>query len=247
VLALAAAGCVLTSRAAEFADSIVGYDPGVGYAVRFTHPETALGAPSRINPFGEATDPFDPAYGTNQIVSIGTGGSLVVSFRTPILNHPHNLSGYDFLIFGNSGFIITNDFDPVTFEWIGTPATDGSVFGQNTGLTRVSVSSDGLNYYPLDPARAPTVDSLFPTAGDGNPHVPPPPGLAQDDFAGATLEDMHLLYHGSAGGAAYDISWARDANGQAVFLPAIRFVRVEVLSGKVEIDAISAVVRKPTR
>ena len=75
----------------------------------------ALGEPSQVNPFGEATDPFDPPYGTNQIVSIGAGGSLVLAFHNPILNHPNNLFGYDFILFGNTGFIITNEFDLSTF------------------------------------------------------------------------------------------------------------------------------------
>ena len=244
LLSLAAASFVFTSHAAEFASSVVRYDPGAGFAPRFTHPDVALGEPSRVNPFGEATGPFDPPYGTNQIVSIGAGGSLVVRFHAPIVNHPHNLHGYDFLIFGNSGFIITNEFDLATFNWIGTPATDGSIFGQSAGVTRVAVSRDGVNYYQLDPALAPPVDTLFPTDSGGNVHVPPLPGLAQSDFAGATLDDMRTLYHGSAGGAAYDISWARDANGQPVFLPNIRFIRIDVLSGKVEIDAFSSVERK---
>ena len=56
-----------------------------------------------------------------------------LQFQTPILNHPNNLYGYDFTIFGNSGFIITNDFDLTTFNWIGIPATDGSLFAENEG------------------------------------------------------------------------------------------------------------------
>src|SRR6266704_1238900 len=120
LLALAAASFVLTSQATPFADTVVSYDPGVGFAPRFTEPAAALGEPSQVNPFGEPTDPFDPPYGTNQIVSIGAGGHLVVQFHTPILNHPNNLYGFDFIIFGNAFFTVTN--------WIGTPATDGSLF-----------------------------------------------------------------------------------------------------------------------
>src|SRR5713226_4520494 len=115
LLALAAASFVFTSHASPFADEIISYDPGVGFASRFTNPDAALGEPSRINPYGDPTDPFDPPYGTNQIVSIGAGGSLVVEFQTPILNHPNNLYGFDFIIFGNAFFTVTN--------WIGTPAT----------------------------------------------------------------------------------------------------------------------------
>src|ERR1051326_1410996 len=157
LLALSLASLVVTSHASPFADAVVSYNPGIGFAPRFTNPLAALGEPSRVNPFGEETDPFDPPYGTNQVVSIGAGGHLVVQFHTPILNDPHNPYGLDFTIFGNSGFIITNDFDPVTFAWIGIPATDGSLFGESTGETRVSVSHDGKHFFELNPALAPAV------------------------------------------------------------------------------------------
>ena len=158
---LALAGFVVTSRAADgFADSVVSYDPGTGYVAGFTNVSAVLGEPSTTNPYGEATDVFDPPYGTNQILSIGAGGSLTVEFKRPILNHPHNPFGIDFIIFGNAGFIITNDFDFTTFDWVGTPATDGSLFGENDGQTRVSVSRDGREFYVLNPALAPTVDGF---------------------------------------------------------------------------------------
>ncbi|HEY0456414.1 MAG TPA: hypothetical protein VGE41_08560 [Verrucomicrobiae bacterium] len=236
-------GIICTSRASEFADSVIAYDPGSGYAQKFTNPFAALGEPSRINPFGEPTDPFDPPYGTNQITSIGEGGSLTVAFQTPILNHPNNLFGLDFIIFGNSGFVITNDFDLNTFTWIGTPATDGSLFAENEGVTRVSVSRDGLNFFELRPPAGITVDKLFPTDGAGDFHVPIAPQITQAEFSGATLPDIRTLYHGSGGGTAFDISWAVDVRGRPVFLPEIRFIRVDVLSGKSEIDAFAAVNR----
>src|SRR5687767_15733190 len=133
-------------QGANFADSVISYDPGTGYSLRYTNVDSVSGEPSRTNPFGETTDPFNPAYGTSQILSIGAGGSLTVQFQQPVLNHPNNIFGVDFTIFGNSGFIITNAFDPATFEWIGTPATDGSLFGQNNGTTRVLVSRDGRTF-----------------------------------------------------------------------------------------------------
>lgn len=242
---LALTGFALTGplKANEFAHAVVNYNPGVAYAINYTNPQAALGRPSRVNPFGDATDPFNPPYGTNQIVSLGEGGSLTVRFHRPILNHPRNIFGLDFIIFGNSGFVITNAFDPTTFDWIGTPATDGSLFAHNTGGTRVSVSMDGRRFFTLAPDRSPTVDVLYPSDGSGNPARPVDPMLAQEDFAGLTLAQIRGLYHGSAGGAAYDISWARDWRGRRVFLPFVRFVRVEVVAGKSEIDAFSAVAR----
>ena len=239
------ASLVTTLRAGDFADSVVSYEPGTGTVPRFRDPSAALGAPSQVNPFGDPTDPFNPPYGTNQIVSIGAGGSLVLRFHQPILNHPNNAFGYDFILFGNTGFIITNEFDLSTFNWIGTPATDGSLFAQNTGETVVSVSRDGALFYALNPQVAPIADGPFPTDGQGNPRIPTLPGLTAGDFAGATIDDIRALYRGSAGGTPYDIGWAVDAFGRGVMLPEIRFVRIDVVSGKSEIDAVAVVARKP--
>lgn len=236
--------CAHSFAASPFASSVVSYDPGVGFVPGFVHPDASLGEPSRVNPFGEPTDPFDPPYGTNQIVSIGAGGSLVVRFPTPILNQTHAPSAIDFLIFGNTGFIITNEFDFNTYDWIGLPATDGSLFAQNTGVTRVSVSRDGERFFTLDPSFAPGVDQFPPTDGAGDFRLPLDPSLAPADFAGATLDDIRSLYQGSAGGAGFDISWARDAAGRRVFLPVIRFVRIEVISGKIEVDGFAAALRR---
>jgi hypothetical protein len=236
--------CSAALAASPFAYQIVHYNPGTGYAPNFTQPQAALGDLSRINPFGEATDPFNPPYGTNQIVSIGAGGWIVVRFQTPLLNHPRNLRGLDFTVFGNTGFIITNEFDLSTFDWIGTPATDGSLFGQSTGEARVSVSRTGQRFYTLDAALTPALDSFPPSDGAGDSRIPLNPELNADDFAGATLEGIRTLYAGSAGGASMDISWARDAAGNSVHLPEVRYVRIDVLSGKLELDSIVAVARQ---
>jgi hypothetical protein len=244
MLVLAAASFVFNSYATPFADSVVSYDPGTGYAVRFTHAPAVLGEPSRVNPFSDSVEPFNPPYSTNQIVSLGEGGSLVVQFHQPIINHPNNLFGLDFIIFGNTGFIITNEFDLMTYNWIGVPATDGSLFGQNLGSTLVSVSRDGVHFYVLDPMLAPVVDNLFPTDGAGNFQIPLDPAVTPEEFSGRTLDDMRALYNGSGGGTAFDISWARDVDGDPVFLPEINFVRIDVLSGKSEIDAFVAVERE---
>ncbi|HUR46695.1 MAG TPA: hypothetical protein VMZ27_12530 [Candidatus Saccharimonadales bacterium] len=235
----------LTSHASPFADAVVAYDPGSGYSQGFTNVQAVVGEPSRVNPFGESTDPFDPPYGPGQILSIGTGGSLTVQFDTPILNHPHNLYGFDFTIFGNAGFIITNDFDLSTFNWIGIPATDGSLFAQNDGVTRVSVSMDGRFFYELRSPTAAKVDNFYPSDGSGDFGIPVPRQVGPSDFVGATLDQMRQLYHGSGGGASFDISWAVDARGRSVRLSEVRFVKVEVLSGKSEIDGFAKVLRAP--
>ena len=240
-LALAGA-CALfanTTLAQNNAARVVSYNPGVEYSAGFTNTSAVLGDISRVNPFSDAVEPFNPPYGTAQILSIGEGGSVTIQFAEPVGNHSRNPFGVDFMIFGNSGFIITNDFDPNTFDWIGVPATDGSMFGANPGTTRVLVSRDGSRFYEL--AGAPTVDVLFPTDGAGDATTPVNPTLTAADFAGATVADIRAVYDGSAGGAGYDISSARDAFGRRVRLSFIRYVRVEVITGKAEIDAFSGV------
>lgn len=244
ILLLASASLAASSFAAtNYAAHVVSYNPGEGFAANFTNASAALGEPSRVAPFGEAIDPFNPPYGTSQIVSIGAGGSITIKFDKPIFDLPHKPFGLDFIIFGNSGFIVTNDFDE-NFNYIGTPATDGSMFAQNPGVSRVSVSSDGKKFFTLDAETSPTVDTLFPTDSSGRFDLPVDPSIAQEDFAGATLDDMRSLYNGSAGGAAFNIRSARDARGRRVHLPWIRYVRVEVIEGKAEIDAFAAVARR---
>jgi len=241
VVALAVAGAAFPAQSAGFAGHVVEYIPGIAPAPGFTNAQAALGGPTGINPFGDVVTPFNPPYSPADIVSVGEGGSLTVEFATPVIDHPLNDFGVDFIIFGNSGFVITNDFDWTTFDWIGIPATDGSLFGATEGQTRVSVSRDGVTFYTLDPALAPTVDRLLPTDSYGNPHAPAHPGLAQLDFAGLTEAEMAGLYAGSAGGAGYDLSWARDRYGRPVRLPYARFVRIEVIGDRAEIDAVAAV------
>ena len=243
-LALAAASLTLVVHvhAASFANEVINYNAGVDFVPGFTDPLTALGEPSRVTPgaFGGPVDPFNPAYLKGQIVSLGAGGTLTVRLGTPVFNDPTHLFGTDLLIFGNAGFIITNTVD-VNFNFIGTPATDGSLFAANDGHTRVSVSADGVTFYTLNPALAPTVDGLFPTDGTGDLQKPVNPALNNASFGGKTLDDIRALYAGSGGGAGFDLAWAQDANGQSVNLDAVNFVRVDVLEGKSEIDGFVVV------
>ncbi len=227
---------------AQFTSSIVTYDAGVGFQPGYTTASNALGEPSRVTPgaFGGPVDPFNPPYLASQLVSIGAGGSLTVQFAAPILNDPDHAFGLDFNIFGNSGFIITNAFDE-NWNYLGTPRTDGSLFGADATATRVSVSSDGLNFFTLNPILAPTVDSLFPTDGLGDFGLTVNPALTSADFAGLDLAGIRALYNGAGGGRGFDISWAQDELGQSVLLASIEFVRIEVLSGNAEIDGVVAV------
>lgn len=245
LLAIASVTLALGTSAAEnYAARVVSYDPGAGFSTGYTHEPAVLGEPSRVNPWGDTVEPFNPPYTTNQVLSLGAGGSVTIEFDRAVMNAPHHPFGVDFIIFGNSGFIVTNDFDSETFGWIGTPATDGSLFAHNTGTTRVSVSKDGKRFFELKPDRAPFVDVLFPTDSSGRFDLPVNPELTAEDFAGATVETLREMYRGSAGGASYSIGWARTTKGRPAELPFIRYVRVEVIEGKAEIDGFSAVGRR---
>jgi hypothetical protein len=241
-LALASVLALVQTVPAQFASSVVSYQSGVGFQPGYTSAGSALGEPSRITPgtFGGPVDPFNPPFLASQLVSLGAGGSLTVQFAAPILNHPGNSFGVDFNIFGNSGFIITNALDE-NWNYIGTPRTDGSLFGADAAVTRVSVSSDGLNFFMLNPAFAPTVDSLFPTDGLGDFGLAVNPALTAADYAGLDLAGIRALYNGAGGGRGFDISWAQDGLGQNVLLSSVEFVRIEVLSGNAEIDGVVAV------
>ena len=80
------------------ADAVVDYQPGTGFATEFgsglgyTNAAVALGAPNRDTAF-EAVTPFNPPYSRHEIVSLGVGGSLTVSFDTPLLNSLNNQIG----------------------------------------------------------------------------------------------------------------------------------------------------------
>ena len=245
---LAAASYIATQTrlVAQYATSIVDYSPGGGFSPKYTNAASALGQPSRVTEglFGGPVDPFAPPYTPEQLVSLGAGGSLTVRFSTPILNSERNPFGLDFSVFGSAGFMVTNAFD-LEFNYIGTPATDGTLFNPSSATSRVSVSTDGSTWYALDSSKTPKVDDRFPTDGSGDFTRPINPSLLSTSLGGKTLTDLRLAYSGSAGGAGFDLSWARDSSGKAVSLDSASFVRIEVLSGRTEIDGLAAVIALP--
>jgi len=214
---------------AQFATSVLAYERGTGFAANYTNANAALGAPST----GSGVTPYAPPFSTSQLVSIGAGGYLTLQLGTPIMDDPGHPFGIDFLLFGNSFFVVTNGSGA-------SATTSGAIFSSSVS-TRVEVSQDGATWYTLDSSLAPTVGTYFPTDGPGNPLMPVNPGLGAADFAGKNLSGIRSLYGGSAGGGDYDLAWARDAEGDAVTLGSVDYVRIDVLSGRTQIDAISVV------
>ncbi len=248
--ALATASLLLTASAIAggTAAQVVQYNPGTGYATDwttgagFTDATAALGEPSRqtVDPdpqFGGTfpVDPFSPPYQVNQITSIGAGGSLTVQLSEPVVRDATHPYGIDFLVFGSSGFLIVNG------DYTGGGVTDGTLFGAQDGQTRIEVSADGQTFFTLAPSLAPVFDSYLPTDGAGDFYRAANPALGEADFAGKDLAQIRARYAGSAGGTGYSLAWARDAQGNPVGLDQASFVRLDVLSGHAEIDAIVAV------
>ena len=227
---------------AQFATRVENYTSGTGFATEFgtglpyTDSSTALGAPATVTPgeFGGPVTPFAAPYLKEQLVSLGVGGSLTIEFGTPIQNNALNPFGLDFLVFGSAGFMDA--------DWPnGLADATGSIFSNNLGTTRVYVGNDPGNMFLLNPSLTPVVDGMFPTDGNGNFQLPVNPALGNAAFGNQTLAGIRALYGGSGGGTGFNLAWAVDGNNQSVSLDSIRFVRVDVLSGRSEIDAFSAV------
>ena len=242
-LVLAALLGASEARATQFATEVVSYKSGVGFATDWStgagyiNKDAIVGPPARETPgeWGGPITPFSPPYLLDQILSIGVGGEVTLKFGKPIRDESINPFGLDFLVFGCAGFTITNG------DFGGGGITDGTLFDQAAGETRVSVSADGDAWFVLDPKRAPAFDAYHPTDGSGDFGVPVNPALAKGDFAAGGLAKFTELYDGSGGGTGYDIGWAIDDDGYHVALGKVQFVRLEVLSGKAEVDAVSDV------
>ena len=231
------AGCALAIAPGvwgQYASSVISYNAGAGAVAGFNQPTSALGEPSRVtnHQFGGPVDPFNPPFLPEQLVSLGAGGSLTLQMAAPVRNDALNPFGLDFIVYGNAGFSL--DFTAGT--------TDGTLFSPEANSTRVSVSADNVTYFTLDTSLAPNLDAYFPTDGSGTFGLPVNPLLANATaFNGDTLTGIRTKYAGSAGGTGFDLAWARDASGNAVALDSINYVRVEVLTGKAEIDGLAAV------
>ena len=242
-LVLAALLGASEARATQFATEVVSYKSGVGFATDWStgagyiNKDAIVGPPARETPgeWGGPITPFSPPYLLDQILSIGVGGEVTLKFGKPIRDESINPFGLDFLVFGCAGFTITNG------DFGGGGITDGTLFDQAAGETRVSVSADGDAWFVLDPKRAPAFDAYHPTDGSGDFGVPVNPALAKGDFAAGGLAKFTELYDGSGGGTGYDIGWAIDDGGNHVALGQVQFVRLEVLFGKAEVDAVSDV------
>ena len=240
--------CVSTSHADIFATSVLSYDAGSNAAAGYTDASTALGAAERFTGegvFPSGVTPFNPAFGADELVSIGSGGHLTLGFDTAISNNASHAFGVDFIVFSNAGFLDTSwsDSDPNN-DGTGVLGQNPAVFGAG-GEATIQVSQNGADWFT---ASITTLD-LFPTLGfsDFTEPTPGAPGLIESDFSRAIDPSLALsdlanlsfgeiiaLYNGSGGGIGIDI----DSSG----LDSASYVRFLNESGEAfEIDAVAVV------
>lgn len=122
-VALAAAALLVSAAAAapafapsSFASAIAGYAPGPGASPAFSDPALALGGPQGCGLH----------CGTLDVVALGVGGSLTLSFDAPISNG----KGDDFIVFENS-FQVDEPGNPTSFaEVVFVEVSSGGPFAR---------------------------------------------------------------------------------------------------------------------
>ncbi|MCB9845135.1 MAG: hypothetical protein H6811_04000 [Phycisphaeraceae bacterium] len=206
---------VLAAAAAEGAEAqwaveVVSYDAGSTAVPGYDDPATALGAPERFTGellgFPSVVSPFNPAFGADELVSIGEGGHLTVRLGRPVFNNAANPFGVDLVIFGNGGFVDASFPHGVVED----PAV---LFGLDHAS--LELSADGIEFFPVGEF----VEGFLPAMGylDSGPYdetpgtiptspfTPVDPSLTAPDFAGLDYAGVLALYAGSSGGTPIDI------------------------------------------
>ena len=242
--ACAALALTLASFAAESAvaqapprcaSAVVRYEPGEGAGASYQDPQAALGAPTRFTGEGvypSCVTPFNGAFMPSELVSIGRGGELVVSFDAPVVDDPRNPFGIDLIVYGNS-FCIDASYP------------EGIVGGTFNDGGTVDVSADGIAWVTVPAIEA---DGGLPTLGFADvgpydvvpgevptdPARPVDPTIALADLDGLTWPELLAVYDGTAGGTRIDLADAGIAS--------IRFVRIRVAADAPAVPEIDAIV-----
>ena len=188
--------------------------------------------------YGGVVNPVVPAYGNKMHLSLispdeedeDAPGYVVIAFDHDVEDDPDNPFGVDFIVFGNSGCTkstgtgMTALDDPTTCRLTAYGFPEESV-------VEVAQSADGP-WYGSETWR--TSDGFAPTLGHrydpdnvdtnlyaGNlwwgaptdPTYPVDPRIDFSDCAGLKLAELCQRYNGSAGGAGYDLAYAKDEDG----------------------------------
>ncbi len=245
---IAVASFSTAASADIFATSVISYDAGSNATAGYTNALTALGSAERFTGegvFPGGVTPFNPAFGTDELVSVGSGGQLSLGFSTTITNNAAHAYGVDLIVFSNSGFLDTSwsDADPNN-DGSGVVGSNPFVFGAG-GVATIQVSQNGTDWFT---ASITTLD-LFPTLGysDYTTTTPGDLGMVESDFthainpataladlANMSFAELVAFYDGSGGGIGIDIA----SSG----LDSANYVRFLNNSGEAfEIDAVAVV------
>ena len=230
-----------------WADAVVDYR-AVGSNPGFNAPERTLGEPVGAGAY---------APSNTSVHSIGTAGSyIVLKFDTPIEDDPRNPMGLDFIVYGNAFYTGGNP----RHKWM------------EPGLVEISEDVNG-NGLPDDPwyviPGSRNIAQASAAAGIPNPSPPlyafsgvinPNTNDDEYDWGYADMSPTQRKYLDnyvrpddpfkvglsprSGGGDAFDIAWARDAEGQPANLSRFHFIRIWTLvqgGMTTEIDAVADV------
>lgn len=201
---------------ADFATRVLHWDGTGGVAGYNLDPTVALGPPA-----ADAT-PLEPNQ--SSVFSFGWGGSITLGFDRPILDDPAHPGGYDFIVFGNALY----------------QGGDAAFSHREPGYVEVGVDPEGrgeygdgsqVRWYWLRGSPGPATIAGFPMAlPDHDTPVYGYADLTPTDGSGNPLlpDDPHTpgISPGSAGGDAFDLAWAVDADGRPVTITRADFIRI---------------------
>ena len=206
---LACGAALLVAAAAwgsPFATQVVSYVEGNYPQAGYTDPTAALGAPSSTTPGWPSgmvdVTVFNGPWGTDQLVSMGPGGGIVVKFDHAVADRTDaNRWGIDFLVFGNSYLVDVNYPS-------GQADPDGSIYADPIG---VAVSQNGTTWFEAGV----TCTRRFPTMGFTNTSDPygsdgsvlsdfTSPVDPNMDLGGKTFSQIQAAYKGAGGGMGVD-------------------------------------------
>jgi hypothetical protein len=211
--ALSAALLVSSSAHAQVsASEVVSYTPSNENA--FNNSASVLGLPSRFvpadppfSPNPSDLTPFNPNFSSTHILRLPVGGSITLKLSSPIPSNSSRTLG----VISNIGIA---DFSATGTGEASNPASSFS----NFPVARVSVSSDGTTFVPLNggalitfnmPAagftNTPAYDNYAPTGGTTpSDFSKPTPAAIQDggfaSFNGKTHAQIQSDLQGSGGG-----------------------------------------------
>jgi len=195
-----------SQAAAQYAVEVVSYAPGTTPAAGFTDLSAPLGQPERFTGEGSfpgVVSPFSPPFQSNEIISIGEGGSLTLRLSNFVLPQ----TGPEIGIFSNVGLIDTDFPNGQASSTAGTFASPDSA--------QVEVSENGIDWESLG-------TTIFENPTNGYTDLTNPfsstPGSSladfQQPFTGSLSDFENLAYSpgilgllaGSGGGTWLDIS-----------------------------------------